>query len=62
MKSGKILLMVFIVLASAVGLATLQELGSDENRSITTDNFSSKDKTVKIQLSDGVGSKLSGIR
>jgi len=30
MKSGKIILMVFIVLASAISVATFHELGSNE--------------------------------
>jgi hypothetical protein len=62
MKSGKILLMVIIVLASAISLATLQEFRFEENITTNTDDFSSNVKTVKISLSDGVGSKLSGIR
>lgn len=62
MKSGTILLMVIIVLASAISLATLQEFRFEENITTNTDDFSSNAKTVKISLSDGVGSKLSGIR
>lgn len=58
MKSGKIIVMVFIVLASAIGLATLQELGYDENNSANIDDFFSQAKTVKIKISDDVGSKL----
>jgi len=56
MKSGKIILMVFIVLASAIGVATFHELGSNESNTISTDNFSFQEKTVKIELSDGAGS------
>ena len=48
--------MVFIVLASAIGVATFHELGSNENNTISTDNFSFQEKTVKIELSDGAGS------
>jgi len=56
MKSGKIILLVFIVIASAIGVATFHELGSNENNTISTDNFSFQEKTVKIELSDGAGS------
>jgi hypothetical protein len=62
MKSGKVLLMIIIVLASTVSLAALQEFGFDENETINTDDSSNNAKTVKISLSDGVGSKLSEIR
>ena len=62
MKSGKTLLIVFIVVASAIGLATFQEFNSVENHVVTTGDFSSDVKTVKISLSDGVGSKMSGLR
>lgn len=48
--------MVFIVLASAIGVATFHELGSNESTTISTDNFSFQEKTVKIELSDGAGS------
>ena len=48
--------MVFIVLASAIGVATFHELGSIENNTISPDNFSFQEKTVKIELSDGAGS------
>ena len=56
MKSGKIILLVFIVIASAIGVATFHELDSNENNTISTDNFSFQEKTVKIELSDGAGS------
>jgi hypothetical protein len=56
MKSGKIILMIIIVLASAIGTATFHELGSNENNIISTDNFSFQEKNLKIDLSDGVGS------
>lgn len=62
MKSGKTLLIVFIVVASAIGLATFPEFNSVENHLVSTDDFSSNVKTVKISLSDGVGLKLSGLR
>ena len=60
MKSGKILLMVFIVLASATGIATFHELSSNENNITSTDNFSFQEKTVNIELSDGAGSTDNG--
>jgi hypothetical protein len=62
MKSGKILLVIFIVAASAIGLATFQEFNLVENHQVTLDDFSSNFKTVKISLSDGIGSKLSGFK
>jgi hypothetical protein len=55
MKSGKVLLMVFIVLASVIGAAAFHEFDSNENNIISTD-FSFKEKTIKIGLSDGIGS------
>lgn len=60
MKSEKIILMVFIVLASAIGVAAFHELGSNENFHLSTDNFSFQEKTVKINLSDGAGSSDTG--
>ena len=52
--------MVLIVLSSAIGAATFHELGSNENNTISTDNFSFQEKTVKIELSDGAGSSDTG--
>jgi len=60
MKSGRIILMVLIVLASAIGTATIHELGSNENNIFSTDYFSFKEKTVKIGISDGIGSSDKG--
>ena len=60
MKSGKIILMMSIVLASAIGLVALQELNIDENNNITINDFFSQSKTVTVKVSDGVDSKLSG--
>ena len=60
MKSGKILLMVFIVLASAIGIAAFHELSSNENNITSTDNFSFQEKKVNIELSDGAGSTDNG--
>ena len=52
--------MVFIVLALAIGVATFNELDSNENKPIQIDDFSSKENTVKIELSDGAGSSDKG--
>ena len=60
MKSGKIFLMIFIVLSSAIGLAVMQDFASDENQSVNVDDFFSQTKTKKIQLSDGVGTDSKG--
>jgi hypothetical protein len=60
MKSGKIILMVFIVLASAIGTVTFYDLGSNENNIISTDIFSFQEKPIKINLSDGAGSSDTG--
>ena len=59
MKSGKIILMVSIVLASAIGIVALQELNTDENNNVTINDSFSQSKTVNVKISDGVGSKLS---
>ena len=48
--------MVFIVLASAIGVVTFHELGSNENNQIQIDDFSSQKKMLKIELSDGTSS------
>lgn len=60
MKSGKIILMVFIVLSSAIGVVTFNELDSTKDKQIQVDDFSSKKQTVKIELSDGTGSSDTG--
>lgn len=60
MKSGKIILMVFIVLSSAIGVVTFNELDSTKGTQIQVDDFSSEKKTVKIELSDGTGSSDTG--
>ena len=52
--------MVFIVLASAIGVATFHELGSNENNTIPVNDFSYQKNTVKIELSDGTGSSDTG--
>jgi len=56
MKSGKIILIFFLVLAFAVGLTTLQDYAFDENESVATNEFSSQFKTITVQMNDGVGS------
>ena len=55
MKSGKIFLMIFLVLSSAIGLALTHDFTSDKSQSVSIDDFSSQAKTKKIKLSDGVG-------
>ena len=60
MKSGKIILMVFIVLSSAIGVVTFNELDSTKGKQIQVDDFSSQEQTVKIELSDGTGSSDTG--
>ena len=52
--------MVFIVLASAIGIAAFHELSSNENNITSTDNFSFQEKKVNIELSDGAGSTDNG--
>ena len=56
MNLGKISLIIFVVLSTVIGFATIQDYSSDESKSIDVDDFSSQDKTVKIDISDGVGS------
>ena len=60
MKSGKIFLMIFIVLYSAIGLAVMQDFASNENQSVSVDDYSSQVKKTKIKVSDGVGSADKG--
>jgi hypothetical protein len=60
MKSGKIFLMIFIILSSAIGLAVIQDFVSDESQSVSVYDFFSQTKTKKIQLSDGVGTDSKG--
>lgn len=52
--------MVFIVLSSAIGVVTLNELDSTESKQIQVDDFSTQKNTVKIELSDGTGSSDTG--
>jgi len=56
MKSRKVILIFFIVLAFAVGLTTLQDYTFDENESVATNEFSSQLKIITVEIADGVGS------
>ncbi len=57
MKSRKVVLIFFLVLAFAVGLTTLQDYYAfDENEFIVTNEFSSQLKTITVEINDGVGS------
>ena len=52
--------MIFIVLSSAIGFAVIQDFASDENQSVSVDDFFSQPQTKKIKLSDGVGTDSKG--
>jgi hypothetical protein len=56
MKSRKIILIFFVVLAFAVGFTTFQDYTFDENESVTTNEFSSQLKTITVEIVDGIGS------
>jgi len=56
MNSGKILLIIFAVISTVIGFATIQDYTSDENESLNVDDFSSQVETVKVEISDDVGS------
>ncbi len=56
MKSRKVVLIFFIVLAFAVGLTTLQDYAFDENESVATNEFSFQLNTITVEIVDGVGS------
>jgi len=60
MKSRKVILIFFLVLAFAVGLTTLQDYTFDENESVATNEFSSQLKTITVEIADGVGSGDNG--
>ena len=49
-------MIIFIVLSTAVGIATLQDYSWYDNESVNVDDFSSEEKTLKIEIRDGVGS------
>ena len=52
--------MIFIVLSSSLGLAVIQDFASDENQSVSVDDFFSQTKIKKIKLSDGIGTDSIG--
>ena len=57
MKSRKVILIFFLVLAFAVGLTTFQDYYAfDENESVATNEFSSQLKIITVEIADGVGS------
>ena len=61
MKSRKITLVFFLVVAFAVGIASLQENYTfDENESITTNEISTQPTTITVEIVDGIGSKDNG--
>lgn len=60
MKSRKVVLIFFVVLAFAVGFATLQDYAFDEIESIATNEFSSQLNTITIKMDDGIGSGDNG--
>jgi hypothetical protein len=60
MKSGKIILVVLIVLSSVIGASTFYEPSSKENNHLQIIDFSSHKNTVKIELSDGTSSSDTG--
>ncbi len=60
MRSRKVILIFFLVLAFAVGLATLQDYAFDENVSIATNEFSSQPSTINVEIADGIGSGDNG--
>jgi len=60
MKSRKIILIIFVVFALSMGLATLQDNIFDENQIVDVNEFTSKVKTITVDISDGVGSGDSG--
>lgn len=60
MKSGKIFLIIFLVLFSVVGLVAIQGFASNGNQSINVDNYFSQVKTQTVKLSDGVGTDSKG--
>ena len=57
MKSRKVILIFFVVLAFAVGFTTLQDYNAfEENESVATNEFSSQLKTITVDINDGIGS------
>jgi len=60
MKSRKVVLIFFVVLAFAVGFSTLQDYAFDETESIATNEFSSQPNTITVEIDDGIGSGDNG--
>jgi len=60
MKSRKIILIVFVAIAFAMGLATLQDNIFVENQFVDVNEFSSEVKTITVSIIDGVGSGDNG--
>ena len=61
MKSRKIILVFFLVVAFAVGITSLQENYTfDENESIATNEISTQPTTITVEIVDGIGSKDNG--
>ncbi|GBF24580.1 hypothetical protein MnTg01_00921 [archaeon MnTg01] len=60
MKSRKVVLIFFVVLAFAVGFTTLQDYAFDEIESIATNEFSSQPNIITVEIDDGVGSGDNG--
>ena len=48
------------MLLTVIGFATIQDYSSNENESLNADDFSSEVETVKVEISDGVGSVDNG--
>ena len=48
-------MILFIVVAFAVGFTTLQDYAFDEIESIATNEFSSQPNTITVEIVDGVG-------
>ena len=60
MKSGKILLVVFLVLASAIGIASVSGLSINSNEGISLDTFFTHPKTIQVKIIDSTGSSEQG--
>ena len=61
MKSRKIILVFFLVVAFAVGIASLQENYTfDENEYVATNEISTQPTTITVEIVDGIGSKDNG--
>lgn len=60
MKSRKFILVGFLVIASFIGFATLQDDVIDGNQFVDVSEFPSEVKTITIELADGVGSGDNG--